>query len=288
MKTLAFGEVLWDIYPDNKYLGGATMNFSAHFKKCGGEVLILTTVGNDFLGKETLNEMYKFGIETKYVTCSDKETGKCLVTLDKNKIPSYDLLDNVAYDDIKKPYLNKDAFDVLYFGTLALRNENNKNVLKQIISENKFENIFVDINIRPPYYSKDVIEFALKNATIIKISDEELPVIMETLGKTYSSCCECAEILCKDFRNLKIIIITKGENGSLVYDISGEKFFETPAEKVETVSTVGAGDSFSASFLSEYLKTKDIQSSLLLATKISGFVVSVKDAIPDYELSDFE
>jgi len=288
MKVLAFGEVLWDVYANKAYLGGATMNFAAHFKKCGGNSWIVTAVGTDSMGERTIEEIKKLGIETKYIACVKEETGKCLVTLDNNHIPSYNLLDNVAYDYIQKPNIENEDFDILYFGTLALRNQNNKTVLKQILSENEFNDVFVDLNIRAPYYSKDVVKFACESASIIKISDEELPVVMNLLEKTNLSIEESVNSIYKEFANLKMIIITKGSNGSLVFDCKNNECFECDSEKVEVVSTVGAGDSFSASFLAKYIKTNDIKNALKFATKISGFVVSQADAIPKYEVENFE
>lgn len=288
MKALAFGEVLWDVYTTDAYLGGATMNFAAHFKKCGGESWIVTAVGNDSMGKKTVEEIRKLDINTKFISFVEQQTGKCLVTLDDNQIPSYDLLDNVAYDYIKKPDIDNEAFDVLYFGTLALRNENNKTVLKQILSENCFNDIFVDMNIRAPYYNKDVVRFACENATILKISDEELPVVMDLLKKERLSVRECAKNMHKEFANLNMIIITMGSKGSLVYDFRNNECYECDAKKVNVVSTVGAGDSFSAAFLTKYIKTSSISDALEFATKISGYVVSQRDAIPEYKLADFE
>ena len=101
MKVLAFGEVLWDMYPQGGYIGGASLNFAAHFKKCGGEAWLVTSVGKDELGNETVEIVKNLGINTQYISYADKETGKCLVTLDSNHIPSYNLLDNVAYDYIR-------------------------------------------------------------------------------------------------------------------------------------------------------------------------------------------
>lgn len=283
LKVLAFGEVLWDIYEDSEHIGGASLNFAAHFKKCGGEAWLVTAVGNDLLGKKAVEVIEKMGINTEYVTYSDCETGKCLVTLDDNQIPTYNLLNNVAYDYIQNPKLMQD-YDVLYFGTLALRTENNRNVLKQIISENKFGDIFADMNIRAPYYCEEVIRFVCENATTLKISDEELPIVMGVIEKAECTVEQSAKVLGKKFGNLKMVIITKGEKGSFIYDFINNKSYEYPAEKVEVVSTVGAGDSFSASFLAKYLKTKDISCALKLATKISAYVVSRKEAVPDYKL----
>lgn len=288
MKLLVFGEVLWDVYANNEHLGGAPMNFAAHCKKCGGDAWIVTAIGNDALGKKAVREMKSLGINTEFVNVSEKETGKCMVKLDSKMIPSYNLLDDVAYDYINAPDLKGYNFDVLYFGTLALRNKNNRNSLSQLLDENSFGDVFVDMNIRPPFYSETVVRFVCENATIIKISDEELPVVMSVLGKMQMSHKECAEILSRDFENLKLIIITKGDKGAFVYDCIDKRIYECQSKKVNVVSTVGAGDSFSASFLMKYMKTKDIDSSLSTATMVSGFVVSCFEAIPEYNLSDFQ
>ena len=288
MNALVFGEVLWDVYSNSKHLGGAPLNFASHFKKNGGESWIITAVGNDFLGHQTVDEIEKMGVHTEYVTYKDKETGKCIVTLDNNQIPTYDLLNYVAYDYIDKPDFTADRYDVLYFGTLSLRNENNKNVLKQIISENVFEDIFVDMNIRSPYYCKEVINLAFENATIVKLSDEELPVVFEQINSYDFSIEESVRIISDKYKNLKLIIITCGAEGSLVYDCINKKTYKQKAQKVEAVSTVGAGDSFSASFLARYLKSDNIASALDIATKISGYVVSCTEAIPDYDMNDFD
>lgn len=287
MKVLAFGEVLWDVYPDSAHIGGAPLNFAAHFKKCGGDSAIITAVGKDELGDKTIAEIGKIGIDTRFISRSDFETGKCLVTLDENHIPTYNLLDNVAYDYISVPDLNGEKCDMLYFGSLSLRNEHNQKVLKQIIAENDFSDIFVDINIRAPFYSEDVVKFAFGNATIIKISDEELPVVMNLLGKNIGDLKNIAKETANDFKNLKLIIITKGENGSFAYDCKNDKSYECETQKADVVSTVGAGDSFSASFLVKYKSTCDIQASLEFASKVSAYVVSCKGAIPKYDVKDF-
>lgn len=282
MKTLAFGEVLWDVYESSKHIGGAPLNFCAHFKKSGGKSWILTAVGNDQLGKETVCEIEKLGVNTDYIFTVEKQTGKCLVTLDENSVPTYNLLNDVAYDYIQAPCIPNSFFDVLYFGSLALRGENNLAVLKKLISKNHFKDIFVDINIRPPFFSRETIEFAFKNATIVKISSEELPIVMEILNASVMPIKECTKAICKMFLNLRMLIITDGGNGALVYDHVNNSYYQAKAQKVKVISTVGAGDSFSAAFLANYIKNNDIQKSLEFAIKVSGYVVSCREAIPDY------
>ena len=147
MKVLSFGEVLWDIYPDKKYIGGAPFNFAAHLAKHGEEIYMLSCLGKDSLGEEALLYLKEFGILTDFLSWSSvKQTGQCLVTLDENAIPSYDLKRDVAYDYIDCKNVKGD-FDVLYFGTLALRSNHNLESLRKLIKSKNFKEIFVDVNI---------------------------------------------------------------------------------------------------------------------------------------------
>ena len=167
MKSLVFGEVLWDIYPDARYIGGAPLNFAAHLSKLGNDVTFMTGVGSDNLGQKALEIIKNFGVKTELSTIIDgKETGKCYVSFDENHSPSYSILDDTACDYIFVPD-TANNFDVLYFGTLALRNEYNHISIKKLLKNNKFKHIFVDINIRPPFYNDTTIILALQNASIV-------------------------------------------------------------------------------------------------------------------------
>lgn len=283
-KVLSFGEILWDVYPDKKHIGGAPLNFAAHFVKCGGEAFVNSAVGNDALGDLTVNSVNDLGVNTKYIFKNDKQTGQCLVTLDKDSIPSYNLLDDTAYDFIDSPDCISENFDVFYFGTLALRNEYNRKSVEKILNENDFDDVFVDINIRKPFISKEVIEFALKYATILKISDEDLAEFAHFTGIKYSSPLGAAKEISKRFKNIKLILITMGEVGSLAFECKAQNETRCNAQKVKVASTVGAGDSFSAAFLAMYLNGSNIQTCLETASKVSGFVVSNMGAIPDYTI----
>ena len=132
MRLLAFGEILWDVYPDKKFLGGAPLNFAAHLAKHGEDAYMVSALGADELGTEALRQLERWNVHTDYVAQNaQKETGKCLVTLDERSIPSYNLLQDVAYDRIDGAGIAGN-FDVLYFGTLALRSEENFKTLKEI------------------------------------------------------------------------------------------------------------------------------------------------------------
>lgn len=283
MKLLSFGEILWDVYPCEKHIGGAPLNFASHFAKQGGESYILSAIGNDNLGKSALELLKNWDIKTDYVSVSQiKETGKCVVSLDLKGIPNYNLLDNVAYDYIPKPDLSEKSFDAFYFGSLALRHSMNRETVSEIIKNNSFKEIFVDINIRKPFVSEKAVILAFENATIIKISDEELPVVTNLLFKTEYDYIKASKVIGEKFNNIKIVMITLGEKGSFAYDCRKNITYSCGVEKVKVVSTVGAGDSFSATFLNKYLNGFSIDRCLKSASKVSSFVVSKAEAIPDY------
>ena len=277
MKLLTFGEVLWDIYPDEKHIGGAVMNFSAHAARLGAHVCFASAVGNDVYGKYALSFMKKQGIDTGFVGISGNfETGKCIVTLDKNKTPSYDLIQNTAYDHIPLPHGD---YDVLCFGTLALRSAENRETVRQLL-KNSYKEIFTDINVRPPYISPESLALCLENATVLKASDEDLRYV--------SGCPDPKEAIAEimqHHKNIRLAVVTLGENGSFVYD--GKSFIHRDAVKTEVSSAVGAGDSFSAAFLVNLLKGRDISHCLDIAARLSSFVVSQNAAIPDYAPEEF-
>ena len=278
MKILSFGEIIWDVYENEKFIGGAPLNLAAHCSKQGADSFMLSSVGNDDLGKCALNEVEGFKLKTDFVYVNnEKETGKCIVTLNENGVPSYNVLTDVAYDYIKTPdNVNELQFDVFCFGTLALRSKENLKTVKSILKNSKIKKVFCDINIRPPFFSEQVIIFALENSNILKISDEELHYVTEACG------CKELQDIARKYKNLEFILLTQGEKGATVFDCKNKKEYSENAPEVKVGSTVGAGDSFGATFICEYYKTEDIQKSLEKAIKISAFVVSKKEAIPEY------
>ncbi len=288
MKVLCFGEILWDVYPDEKCLGGAPLNFGAHLAKHGEDVYMLSALGRDALGDEARKQVTAWGMKDNFVSALDTfETGKCLVTLDENAVPSYNLLEDVAYDHIGCDNV-PDTFDVLYFGTLALRGEYNRRALDGLLTLHTFKEVFVDVNIRAPFYSADTVRFAVNNATILKVSFEELKTVAELLD--IEKCGDYGTFsttLADNFNNLKLIIITLGADGAYAYDCVVKKAYFSVSDKVKVVSTVGAGDSFSAAFLHKYLRGFDIQDCLAYANKIACKVVSEVDAVPEYRIEDF-
>ena len=282
MNLLSFGEIIWDIYGDSYTIGGAPLNLAAHSSLHGARSWLASAVGNDVLGMRALEHIKALGIKTDYISVSnDFQTGKCDITLGESGIPSYNILENVAYDRILLPSALNHDFDVIAFGTLALRTKQNRETLMHVLSNNSFGEVYADLNIRPPFYSRESVELCLSNATIVKISDEELPLVTLLLFGKSATVAEALDLIAKKYPKIKLILITQGEMGSLCYECQRKEIYSCKAEAVTAVSTVGAGDSYGATFLTWYMKTKNISLSMTLATKVSAFVVAHQEAIPE-------
>ncbi|MBE6766883.1 MAG: carbohydrate kinase [Ruminococcaceae bacterium] len=281
MKVLAFGEIIWDIYPEEKCIGGAPLNFAAHAALLGNESYLLSAVGDDELAEPAKEALSRFSVKTDFIaTVPKKQTGKCIVSLDKRGVPSYNLLEDTAYD-----YLSADGdfkdFDVFAFGTLIQRSEQNREAIKDILKKNTFKHIFCDLNLRSPFYSKESALLCAENASILKISREELPMATALLlGSEILAPATAARQLSARFPGIKIILITLDSDGALAFQTDEKCSFYAPAKKAKVLSTVGAGDSFSAAFISSYLADEDINKALECAINLSSFVVSKKEAVP--------
>ena len=275
MKLTVFGEILWDIFEDEKRIGGAPFNFAAHCAKFGLTVDVISAIGKDTLGKDALATAKNLNINTQNIRTVDYSTGHCLVSL-HDGIPSYHLVENVAYDNIPLPESDHFEADAFYFGTLAQRSPKSRETLQKLLN-GTYKEIFFDINIRKSYYSEKMIDESLKKATIFKVSREEIHVL-EIDGTPEEIC----KALGKKYKNLKLIIVTLDADGSLVYDTLSKKIRYSPKPTSKVVSTVGAGDSFSACFLSNYLQNVELEKCLTRATLLSDYVVTQLGAIPEY------
>lgn len=294
MKILSFGEIIWDIYENGRFIGGAGLNFAAHSAKCKADSFMLSGVGNDELGKSAKKKTREFGVNADFIKKSDKKTGQCIVTLDENATPCYNVLEDTAYDniiitdnDIEK--IKGLHFDALYFGTLIQRNSVSKEALKKICENCTFPEIVCDINLRKNCYDSESVEFCFKNATVLKISEEEEPLLKELgiYSSNLNSLEDICEEICEKYSNIRYIIFTLGEKGALVYSSKDKKVFKESGVKVKVRSTVGAGDSFFAAWTASYLSGKSVEEATKRAIKLSSFVVSNTDAIPEYTFADF-
>lgn len=286
MRILVFGEILWDVFPDKKCIGGAALNFAAHASLFGEETSFLSCAGIDDLGNEAVDYAAGLGMDTSLIGRSELPTGQSIVTLDAQKIPSYRILEPVAYDEIRIPEQGLDScYDVLYYGTLSIRNETSYVTLTSILQDCHFGEIFCDINLRAPFYSEKTVELCLSHATILKVSREELVPLLsmiapDTPNRTVK---EAAALLSGKYPNIRTLIITLDEEGAYAYRPATAEELTVPACRVETVSTVGAGDGFSAAFLHRYLRGDSLDSSLRFANRFAAYVVTHVEAVPSHD-----
>lgn len=292
-KILSFGEIIWDVYDKRALIGGAALNFSAHTVRCGTETYMISAVGQDKLGKEAFSIIEKLGVRTDFIKVTDKETGRCLVSLDNNGVPSYHVVEDVAYDNIAVSdkdiaAIKEIAPDALYFGTLIQRSAVSRDSLHKLCSECIFREIICDINLRKGCYDSSSVAFCLDHATILKVSEEEEPLLrnLDCYECDPSSYISIAEAICEKHPQIQHILLTCGEHGCFIYSSQTKSHYFEKAKRVKVASTVGAGDSFTAAFISSYLSGETVSEAVRFGIDLSGFVVSRTEAIPDYTVED--
>ena len=280
LKVIAIGEIVWDCLPAGRQLGGAPLNFAFFAKELGADAYAVSAVGNDSLGDETLEVAGKTCVDLSYVQRNDLPTSRVLVTLDENGIPQYEIVEGVAWDSIECTDsaldLVKDA-SVICWGSLTQRSEKSRQSVLSLLEAAPASCVKVfDINIRQHYYSREVIETSLAYADILKLNEDELPLVaslLELTGLDHDIVCQLIEKY-----DLKYLVYTHGTDFSEVYSATGE-YSHVPTPKVRVVDTVGAGDSFTAVFVTSLLQGLSMRESHAKAVKISAFVCTQHGAI---------
>lgn len=286
--VLVFGEIIWDVYPEKSCIGGAPLNFAAHFVREGGSAALLSAVGKDDLAAPALAFLTKNGVDTRFVSAVDYPTGRCDVTLSEAGIPSYFVVPDVAYDHIPVdetlPYVAEaEGYHVLYYGTLAQRGESRR-ALELLLQKGRFDHIFCDVNLRPGCYDAGSVANCLCNATLLKISDEEEPLLRKVAGylPEDASLEEVPTALFAEYLQLEAIVLTRGAEGATLYR-RGCTPLTVPAAPAKVVSTVGAGDSFSAAWLYHYLGEDDYLTCMERAASRAAYVIEHAEAVPEEE-----
>ena len=279
LKAVAYGEVLWDVFPTHKKIGGAPLNVALRMKSFGVESAIISKVGSDADGKEIVSFLSEKGIETDTIQISEEyKTGVVNVMINEKGNASYDILYPSAWDkialneDIKKKVSDADVF---IFGSLICRDEESRQTLNALLDEAKYK-VF-DANLRAPYYTTDVLIELMMKADFIKLNDEELFEISRKLDSPYNSFEQNIKFIA-DKTNSKQVCVTKGAFGAVLY--YDEKFYYNSGYFIKVVDTVGAGDSFLASLIVRLLRGKSPQKSLNYACAIGALVAGEEGANP--------
>ena len=277
---VGLGEALWDVLPDGKKLGGAPANFAYHAAQFGRDTIAISALGEDKLAEETIEALKEHHLNY-LMPRVPYPTGTVQVTLTGEGIPTYDIKENVAWDNI--PF-NDEMMEIaknaraVCFGSLAQRNVVSRENIHKFLDATPDDCVKIfDINLRQQFYTKEVIKESLKRCNILKINDEELVLIGRMFGYPGLDIeNKCWLILGK--YNLDMLVLTCGTNGSYVFTPGQMSFQETP--KVEVADTVGAGDSFTGSFCASILNGKPVPEAHKTAVQVSAFVCTQNGAMP--------
>ena len=277
--VLCFGEVLFDVFPAYKKIGGAPLNVALRLASLGINVQIISRVGNDALGKELLAFIQANNISTETLQIDQSlSTGEVLVQLDKHGSATYNINYPVAWDSIEATAVASNATinaNILVFGSLVCRDEKSYSSLQKLLKIANYK-IF-DVNLRAPFYNKELLIDLMQQADVIKFNDDELLEIRDYLKSPYESLEENMVFIAKQ-THTKSICVTKGSHGAVLY--YNERFYFNSGYKVIIADTVGAGDSFLAGLISQLLSNESPQKALDFACALGALVASHEGANP--------
>ncbi len=248
-RPVIFGEVLFDRFPDgSSVLGGAPFNVAWHLQGLGRNPLFISRVGDDAAGHEIRQAMQDWGMDTAGLqTDSAHPTGAVQVSLNQGQ-PSFDILADQAYDHIDpeqtRAVLAQTEPALVYQGSLIARTDHVRQLLEQTLAALPAP-LFVDVNLRDPWWRAEDLPPLLHRAQWVKVNDNELDIIAERLGHAADSL-EAAARLIRGAYDIELLIVTQGDKGASAFDHKGEMITVKPEKSLEVVDTVGAGDSFSS------------------------------------------
>ena len=283
--VIGMGEALWDVLPEGRKIGGAPANFAFHAGQAGMDARVVSAVGRDALGDETLLTLQQKGLNTDAVARVDFPTGVVQVTLSEGGIPQYDICEGVAWDNIPfTPALDELARNAqaVCWGSLAQRSEVSRNCIYRFLdampSEQGRLKVF-DINLRQHFYSIDVIEASCQRANVLKINEEELVIVSELLRLGTPQVEQQCRLLMDRF-SLDMLVLTCGCNGSYIFTPVETSFRVTPL--VQVADTVGAGDSFTATLVADLLKGAPIGVAHEHAVQLAAYVCTQQGAMAEW------
>jgi fructokinase len=282
-KVIGIGEVLWDLMPAGKQLGGAPANFAYHARSLGADAFVVTRVGEDSLGREILRRFNEMKIADGVVQIdASKPTGTVTVVLQEGGVPQFAIREEVAWDwlaptDAARKIVSE--ADAICFGTLAQRNSCARASIQQLVAAGPVQALRIfDINLRQQYYSREIIEQSLRLANVLKLNDAELTVLagMFELGPDPK---QQIQELARVFE-LRLVALTRGSQGSLLYQAG--RWSEELSQPVQVVDTVGAGDAFTAALTMGLLNKVDLDEVHAVAAQVARYVCSHTGATPAF------
>jgi fructokinase len=283
-KVLGFGEVLWDVFPDNRRVGGAPFNFAYFCAKLGADAAIISRVGNDEAGRELIRAIQEMYVDASLVQVDpEKPTGMVRVEVGPNGIPKFECQADAAWDYIEATpeaeEAAKDA-DIIGFGTLAQRKEVSWKTIHRLLALAKSDCLRVcDVNLREQYYSPEFLTESFIQSDVIKLNEFELGLVKEIL-RLGPSDEEAAAHLVKHF-DLRALVLTLGAFGARTW--SPTEYAEVPGLVVRVRDTVGSGDAFIATFAMELCRGASLSTALYWANVAGAYVATQPGATPPFD-----
>ncbi|MEZ5386693.1 MAG: carbohydrate kinase [Prosthecobacter sp.] len=283
-KILSLGEVLWDLFPEGPRFGGAPANFACHAANLGGAVTMVSSVGDDERGREATRILGGFGIDTSLIQIHPTApTGTVGIVLDAKGKPTFTIHEDSAWDGIMRgPELEArtNEVDAVYFGTLGQRGATSRTTIRQTLTQAAERGILrvLDVNLRKPFYDAVLIRDSIALASVLKISDDELPEVAAACGVTLDTQPEKTLLELRRRCELDLVVMTRGAQGALLASTEGT--VDQRGIPTTVVDTVGAGDSFTGAFVLGLLRGEAHANILLKACETAAYVCSQSGAVP--------
>ena len=279
---VGLGELLWDMLPSGKQLGGAPANFAYITSLLGDEGIPASRLGQDVLGEAAILRLRELGLATAFIQEDpDYLTGTVQVDVDAAGQPRFEISESVAWDFLEwTPQWQRLAqqADAVCFGSLAQRSAQSRSTLRKFLLASQPNSVRVfDVNLRQSFYTAQIIAESMKLATVVKVNHEELPKIMRLFELEHRGEEESARRLLA-LHDLKLVCVTRGDSGSLL--VSRDECNEHPGFRVNVTDTVGAGDAFSAALVHGYLRRTPLAQINEKANRVGAWVASQSGATP--------
>ena len=279
---IGLGELLWDLFPSGKKLGGAPANFAYISSLLGDYGIPASRIGRDLLGEEAVLRLTELGLPSSFIQeDTSHPTGTVNVEVDDRGQPRFEIAESVAWDFLEwtaQWQILAEQSHAVCFGSLAQRSPRGRSTIRNFLTATKPDAARVfDVNLRQNFYSPEILSESMKLATIVKLNHEELPKITQVLGLNHEDGESSARLLAARY-NLKLICITRGDGGSLL--VTPKARATHPGFRVKVADTVGAGDAFTAALVHEYLCGASLESMNEIANRMGAWVASEVGATP--------
>ena len=282
--VVGIGELLWDLLPGGKQLGGAPSNFAYISSLLGNHASVVSRVGNDDLGREAVGRVRSLGVDATHIQFDEHHlTGTVHVSLDSQGLPEFRIVRDVAWDHIEWSSNVRELAaiaDVVCFGSLAQRQEPSRSTIHHFVRATRESCLRIfDVNLRQSFYDPVTLKTGLALATVVKVNREELPIVLQACGlPTSDDEVADAELLMQHF-GMELVCVTRGQKGSLLMKKDG-RYSEHPGFRVQVADTVGAGDAFTAALAHHYRLGRSLEATNAAANRIGSWVASQPGATP--------